>query len=61
MLFDCISRTPSSLFKCIVVPALPQNVYFFKLIISGDITEGALDLAMLFDHGLLRDAASKIK
>ncbi|XP_020615974.1 zinc finger ZZ-type and EF-hand domain-containing protein 1-like isoform X2 [Orbicella faveolata] len=28
---------------------------------SGDITEGALDLAMLFDHGLLRDAASKIK
>ncbi|XP_078346247.1 zinc finger ZZ-type and EF-hand domain-containing protein 1-like isoform X2 [Oculina patagonica] len=28
---------------------------------SGDINEGALDLAVLFDHGLLRDAASKIK
>lgn len=28
---------------------------------SGDITEGALDIGTLFDHGLLRDAASKIK
>ncbi|XP_068674922.1 zinc finger ZZ-type and EF-hand domain-containing protein 1-like [Montipora foliosa] len=28
---------------------------------SGDSSEGALDLATLFDHSLLRDAASKIK
>ena len=31
------------------------------IFISGDITEGALDLATLFDHSLLRYAASKIK
>lgn len=37
------------------------NAYCFKLTVTGDITEGALDLAVLFDHGLLRDAASKIK
>ncbi|XP_027043421.1 zinc finger ZZ-type and EF-hand domain-containing protein 1-like isoform X1 [Pocillopora damicornis] len=28
---------------------------------SGEITDGALDLSVLFDHGLLREAASKIK
>ena len=31
------------------------------LFVSDDSSEGALDIATLFDHSLLRDAASKIK
>lgn len=32
-----------------------------KLFVSDDSSEGALDIATLFDHSLLREAASKIK
>ena len=51
------------MFDCLVllfhaVTDLFPNIFY----LAADITDqGALDLAVLFDHGLLRDAASKIK
>ena len=50
-MFDCLVF-PFQLLTCF------QNLFY----LAADITDqGALDLAVLFDHGLLRDAASKIK
>ena len=46
---SCVSISVTDLFP---------NIFY----LAADITDqGALDLAVLFDHGLLRDAASKIK